>query len=57
VPVGGGTDDAFALGVAAGDIFRAKQFYDNVMPGCYVRGWTPRVDGGGPGDDDGAWFG
>jgi hypothetical protein len=56
VPVGSGTADAFALAVAAGEIFRAEKFYDTVSPRCYVRSWTPRVDGGGPGDDDGVWF-
>ncbi|MDP1866997.1 MAG: hypothetical protein Q8L13_11740 [Bradyrhizobium sp.] len=56
VPVGEGTEDANALAVAAGNIFRARKFYDDVTPGCYVRTWTPRVDGGGPGDDDGAWY-
>ncbi len=56
VPVGIGTDDAFALAVAAGEIFRSKTFYTDATPGCYVRSWTPRVDGGGPGDDDGIWF-
>lgn len=56
VPVGKGTADAFMLAVAAGEIFRATKFYDDVTPGCYVRTWTPRVDGGAPGDDDGAWF-
>ncbi|MDI4231448.1 hypothetical protein OZ411_01295 [Bradyrhizobium sp. Arg237L] len=56
IPVGGGTEDAFLLAIAAGEIFRAKKFYDDVSPGCYVRTWAPQVDGGGPGDDDGAWF-
>lgn len=56
VPVGQGTDQAFALAVAAGEIFRNQKFYDDVTPACYVRSWTPRVDGGGPGDDDGVWF-
>jgi len=56
VPVGKGSGDAFTLAVAAGEIFRSKKFYDGVTPGCYVRTWTPRVDGGGPGDDDGVWF-
>jgi hypothetical protein len=56
VPVGNGTDHAFALAVAAGEIFRSKMFYSDVTLGCYVRSWTPRVDGGGPGDDDGIWF-
>jgi hypothetical protein len=56
VPVGAGTADAFAMAVAAGDIFRARKFYDDVTDGCYVRSWTPRVDGGGPGDDDGICY-
>lgn len=55
-PVGKGTSDAFTLAVAAGEIFRNQLFYNNVTPGCYLRSWTPRVDGGGPGDDDGIWF-
>lgn len=54
VPVGGGTADAFELAVAAGEIFRAKQFYDT--PPCFVRTHAPRVDGGAPGSDDGIWF-
>lgn len=56
VPVGSGTDGAFPLAWSAGDIFKNQKFYDDITPGCYVRSWTPRVDGGGPGDDDGVWY-
>lgn len=56
VPVNTGTDAAFALAVAAGEIFRNRLLYDDVTPGCYLRAWAPEVDGGGQGDDDGAWF-
>lgn len=55
VPVGSGTSTGFALAVAAGDIFREKQFYDSTPP-SYVRSHAPRVDNGGLGSDDGAWF-
>jgi hypothetical protein len=55
-PVGDGSGTAFPLAVAAGEIFRTRQFYDTVSPGCYIKSYTPRIDGGGPGDDDGIWF-
>lgn len=55
VPVGNGTDIAAALAVAAGEIFRRKQFYSETPP-YFVRSHVPRVDGGGPGSDDGIWF-
>jgi hypothetical protein len=61
VPVGYGAADAQALAVAAGEIFRTKQFYDT-DPGCCVRtgvgadGEGPRVDGGGSGADNGNWW-
>jgi hypothetical protein len=55
IPVGNDVAAAQTLAVAAGEIFRAQKLYDN-GDGCYVRTWTPRVDGGGPGSDDGVWF-
>lgn len=61
VPKNEGAAQANALAVAAGEIFRAKQFYDD-DPGCAVRtgvgpeGEGPRVDGGGSGADDGNWW-
>lgn len=56
VPVNSGTGDAIALAVAAGEIFRNRLLYEDVSPGCYLRTWSPEVDGGGQGDDDGVWF-
>lgn len=56
VPVNSGTDLATQYAVAIGELFRAKQLYDAVSPGCFVRSWSPRVDGGGDGSDDGVWF-
>lgn len=56
VPVDTGTDLATQYAVATGELFRAKQLYADVSPGCYVRSWSPRVDGGGDGSDDGVWF-
>lgn len=61
VPKDEGAADANTLAVAAGEVFRAKQFYDSA-PGCAVRtgvgaeGEGPRVDGGGSGADDGKWW-
>lgn len=55
VPVGEGTDQAFEYAVSIGEIFRAAKFYDDGL-GSYVRSLSPQVDGGGSGDDDGAWF-
>lgn len=53
------SDTAFATAaahaVALGEIFRTKVFYA-ATPGFAVRSWSPRVDGGGKGDDDGLWF-
>lgn len=54
--IGQGDTALRALAVAGGEIFRAKLFYNDVTDGCYVRTWAPRIDGGGPGDDDGVWF-
>ena len=61
VPVGYGAADAHAFAVAAGEIFRAKEFY-NSTPGCAVRtgigpdGEGPRTDGGGSDADNGNWW-
>ena len=61
VPVGYGAADAHAFAVAAGEIFRAKEFY-NTDPGCAVRtgvgpdGEGPRTDGGGSDADNGNWW-
>lgn len=62
VPSNTGTDDAFRLAAAAGELFRSEVFYRDT-PGCYVRtgagthsGNGPRVDGGGDGDHEGSWF-
>ena len=56
VPVNTGVATAHELAVAAGEIFRNKLFYNGVTDGCYLRSWSPGIDGGGRGDDDGAWF-
>jgi hypothetical protein len=56
VPVDSGSDLATQYAVTIGEIYRAKQFYDNVSPGCFLRSWSPQVDGGGDGSDDGVWF-
>ena len=56
VPVGSGKDLAKQYAVAIGEIYRGKQFYDDVTPGCFARSWSPQVDGGGDGSDDGVWF-
>lgn len=55
VPTGQGDAQASQYATDIGEIFRAKVFYRD-EPGCYVRTWAPRVDGGGPGDDDRNWF-
>jgi hypothetical protein len=55
-PVGAGGALAQQYAAEIGEIFRAAKFYDDVTPGCYVRTWSPRTDGGGSGDDDGNWF-
>lgn len=61
VPVGYGAADAHTFAVAAGEIFRAKEFY-NTTPGCAVRtgigpdGEGPRTDGGGSDADNGNWW-
>lgn len=46
---------AIALALAAGEIFKNKTFYGDVSPGCYVRTGVPSVDGGGEGDERGAY--
>jgi hypothetical protein len=55
VPVGNGTAIAFSLARDAGEVFRGRKFYD-ATPGCYVRSWSPRFDGGGVADDRKAYF-
>lgn len=57
VPVGSGTELAKQYGDQIGDIFRRKQFYDSVSPGCYLRTEDPFTAGGGSASDDGNWFG
>jgi hypothetical protein len=52
---GAGRATARANARQAGEIFRVKKFYDT-DPGAYVRTWTPRMLGGGPGSDDGIWW-
>jgi hypothetical protein len=56
VPIGNGTAEAFQLAVLAGEIFRNQIFYNDNPQGCFVRSWAPRIDGGGVGSDDKAWF-
>ena len=55
VPVGDGDDAATALAIAAGEIFRAAEFY-NSTPGYAVRTLSPSIDDGDTADDQGAWF-
>ncbi|WP_062236413.1 phage tail terminator-like protein [Aureimonas sp. N4] len=55
VPVGVGAAPAKALATEAGEIFRAAEFYRDT-PGCCVRSWAPRIDGGGPATDDKNWW-
>lgn len=55
VPAGEGTALGFALAGQIGEIFRAKEFFQD-GPGVCVRSWTPRISGGGAGDDNGMWF-
>jgi hypothetical protein len=55
VPSGTGTSEATRLAVAAGEIFRTAEFYRDT-PGCCVRSWSPRIDGGGSSADDGLWW-
>ncbi len=55
VPSGSGEAQATQHATDVGEVFRAALFYKD-EPGCYVRTWAPRVDGGGSGDDDGNWF-
>ena len=54
-PTSGGMAPAIQKAVAIGEIFRGKVFYQDA-PGCYVRTWSPFVDGGGSGADDGNWY-
>lgn len=55
VPDGEGAGPGFALAGQIGEIFRAREFYEP-SPGVCVRSWTPRITGGGAGDDNGMWF-
>lgn len=55
VPDGEGTAPGFALAGQIGEIFRVKEFFQD-GPGVCVRSWTPRISGGGAGDDNGMWF-
>lgn len=50
VPINTGDALAKQYADAFGEIFRAKQLYSGVSPGCYVRTWAPDVDGGGKAD-------
>lgn len=61
VPSGEGAQTGRDLAMAAGEIFRKKQFYDSVTAGCFVRtGYDPRnqprINGGEINDQDGLWF-
>lgn len=51
---GSGTADALRLATDAGEIFRAAEFYR--VDDCCVRSWSPRIDGGDSGSDDGLWW-
>ncbi|NGP18920.1 hypothetical protein [Devosia aurantiaca] len=55
VPTGSGDQMASQHATAIGELFRGAVFYRET-PGCYVRTWAPRIDGGGSGDDNGNWF-
>lgn len=61
VPLNYGDADAHTMAVAAGEIFRSKQFYDTT-PGFCVRtglgqdGEGPQTDGGGSDADNGNWW-
>jgi hypothetical protein len=61
VPDGSGPEVAHTLAVTAGEIFRAKQFYNDAL-GCCVRtgigpdGEGPRTDGGASDADNGNWW-
>lgn len=55
VPIGSGIATALQYAVALGEIFRAQTFYNETSPHL-VRCWSPRVDGGESGADDGNWF-
>lgn len=54
-PVGSGLDLGDKYANQIGEIFRAKQFY-NEVPGFGVRTLAPSIDDGGSADDDGNWF-
>lgn len=55
VPLNSGRDIARSYASQIGDLYRNKAFY-NDTPGYQVRTLSPRIDGGGAGSDDGAWF-
>lgn len=55
VPVNDGLATARQYATAIGEIFRNATFYDDT-PGYQVSTVAPRLDGGGPGDDDGVWY-
>ena len=57
VPVG--TEATIAKGYAdeIGEIFRRKQFYDTVTPGCRIRTEDPFPAAGGAKSDDGNYYG
>jgi Bacteriophage related domain of unknown function len=55
MPEGYGTEDAQQLAVTAGEIFRAKTFYQDGR-GAKVVSMSPRTDGGASDADNGNWF-
>lgn len=55
VPVNSGTDTAQQYAVTIGEIFRAKEFYNDTPPAC-VRTWSPQTDGGADDSEDGKWW-
>jgi hypothetical protein len=55
VPIGYGVEEPERLAVAAGEIFRAKTFYDDGL-GAKIVCYAPQVDGGASNADKGNWF-
>ncbi|CAN7508741.1 hypothetical protein [Pararhizobium sp. LjRoot238] len=55
-PMNSGTETGKQLSVAAGEIFRRKEFY-NLEPGICVRTEDPFPALGNSASDDGVWFG
>lgn len=55
VPKDYGTDDAHALAVQAGEIFRAQTFYNDGLGAKVICG-SPSTDGGASDADNGDWF-